>query len=131
MAIPIVQPWISPAPVDPEPMDVDLVFKDLNNREKRAIIEREVIENGIERPLGHNVSFHYNPAVEYHHFGRSHPMKPWRLTLTKQLVLSYGLPYAMDMHESIPASFEDLETFHDGDYLKFLNKYAHQPFPNL
>src|ERR1700753_3354756 len=118
----IVQPWMSPPPAEPEPMEIDIVFKELSSREKRGVIEREALENGIELPLGDNVSFHYNPAVEYHHFGRSHPMKPWRLTLTKQLILAYGLPYAMDMHETLPASFEDLNMFHGGEYLHFLKK---------
>ncbi|KAI9659024.1 MAG: histone deacetylase [Bathelium mastoideum] len=76
--------------------------------------------NGIERPKDYNVSFHYNNDVESHHFGRHHPMKPWRLTLTKQLVLSYGLQYAMDCYETRAASKEELELFHKSDYLDFL-----------
>lgn len=92
-------------------------FKVLTDAEKRDVIAREADENGLERPVGWNVSFHYNPHVEYHHFGSSHPMKPWRLTLTKQLVLSYGLEYTMDLYEPRPASFDELAIFHDRDYL--------------
>ena len=77
-------------------------------------------EYGIERPRGHNVSFHYNSAVEQHHFGRSHPMKPWRLQLTKQLILSYGLQYAMECHESRFATRDEMVDFHNEDYLEFL-----------
>ena len=47
-------------------------------------------------------------------------MKPWRLHLTKQLVLSYGLHYAMDCYETRAASKEELSQFHAEDYLDFL-----------
>lgn len=85
-------------------------------------IRQEALENGIERPKGYNVSFHYNADVEQHHFGRSHPMKPWRLHLTKQLVLSYGLQYAMDVYQTKEASKEELAVFHKGEYLDFLSQ---------
>lgn len=91
-------------------------------RELEFQIQRQVDENGIERPKGHTVSFHYNRRVENMHFGRTHPMKPWRLTLTKQLVLSYGLQYAMDNYESLPASQETVRAFHDPEYVEFLSK---------
>ncbi|KAI9707972.1 MAG: histone deacetylase [Bogoriella megaspora] len=76
--------------------------------------------NNIEKPRGHKVTFHYNDNVESHHFGRHHPMKPWRLTLTKQLILSYGLQYAMDCHQTRAATKEELALFHKDDYLDFL-----------
>lgn len=58
------------------------------------------------------------------HFGRTHPMKPWRLTLTKHLVMGYGLQYAMDNYEALPASRETVEAFHDPEYVEFLSKYV-------
>lgn len=95
-------------------------FKDLALDEKLSVIENEALENGIVRPRGHNVSFHYNPKAEQHHFGRKHPMKPWRLQLTKQLVLSYGLEYAMDTYQTSRASTRQLQIYHDREYLDFL-----------
>lgn len=83
-------------------------------------IRDEALANGIERPQGLTVSFHYNADVEQHHFGRSHPMKPWRLHLTKQLVLSYGLQYAMNLYQTRHATREELADFHKQDYLDFL-----------
>lgn len=99
-----------------------LEFKSLTDSEKQGVIEREAEEYGLEKPQGYNVSFHYNPHVEYHHFGSSHPMKPWRLTLTKQLVLSYGLEYTMDLYEPRPANFNELAIFHDREYLSYLSE---------
>ncbi|CRG88082.1 hypothetical protein PISL3812_05109 [Talaromyces islandicus] len=78
--------------------------------------------NGIARPQGYTVSWHANPAVEAHHFGQSHPMKPWRLTLTKQLVLAYGMHHAMDLYLSRAATFEEMADFHKEDYLEFLRQ---------
>ncbi|KAL1991516.1 hypothetical protein VTN49DRAFT_4824 [Thermomyces lanuginosus] len=83
---------------------------------------RERRNNGIARPKGYRVSWHANPAVEGHHFGQSHPMKPWRLTLTKQLVMAYGMHHAMDLYLSRPATFEEMAEFHKEDYLEFLRQ---------
>ncbi|KAH7110350.1 putative histone deacetylase [Dendryphion nanum] len=101
-------------------------FKVLSDAEKQDVIRREADEHGLERPKGYNVSFHYNPHVEYHHFGSSHPMKPWRLTLTKQLVIGYGLEYTMDLYEPRPASKDELAIFHDREYLSFLSQITPQ-----
>lgn len=84
-------------------------------------IQEEAIRNGIEPPKGYKVSWHHNPEVENHHFGQTHPMKPWRLTLTKSLVMSYGMHHAMDLYSPRPATGEELESFHTDDYVKFLS----------
>jgi hypothetical protein len=49
-----------------------------------------------------------------------HPMKPHRLTLTNHLVLGYGLHKKMDIYEPRSATKEELEAFHDEDYVDFL-----------
>jgi histone deacetylase HOS2 len=74
----------------------------------------------IVKPKGYTVSYHANPEMEKHHFGQTHPMKPWRLTLTKSLVSAYGMHFAMDNYLSRAATFEELKTFHAGDYLDYL-----------
>lgn len=100
------------------------VWRSLTNAQQQHIRHKERDRNGIVRPKGYDVSFHYNAKVEAHHFGSQHPMKPWRLTLTKQLLMSYGLDYAMHMFESRPASKEELAAFHSRDYLDFLSRYV-------
>ncbi|KAF4552725.1 Histone deacetylase domain-containing protein [Elsinoe fawcettii] len=104
---------------------------DMKRRELERLIQEQVEENGIERPKGYNVSFHYNRRVENMHFGRTHPMKPWRLTLTKHLVMGYGLQFAMDNYEALPASKETVAAFHDPDYVEFLSKISPQTFEQL
>ncbi|KAI4726592.1 histone deacetylase [Aureobasidium sp. EXF-10728] len=100
-------------------------------RTLRDKIMQQVEENGIERPHGYTVSYHYNRRVENMHFGRTHPMKPWRLTLTKHLVMGYGLQFAMDNYDALPASKETVAAFHDQDYVDFLSKVSPQTFNEL
>ncbi|KAG8627288.1 hypothetical protein KVT40_004771 [Elsinoe batatas] len=104
---------------------------DRRQQELSGLIQEQVEANGIERPKGYSVSFHYNRKVENMHFGRTHPMKPWRLTLTKHLVMGYGLQYAMDNYEALPASKETVAAFHDPDYVEFLSKISPQTFEQL
>ncbi|GAM83466.1 hypothetical protein ANO11243_014540 [Dothideomycetidae sp. 11243] len=101
------------------------------SRASNTPARQAVEENGIERPKGYNVSFHYNRRVENMHFGRTHPMKPWRLTLTKHLVMAYGLQYAMDNYEALPASKDTVAEFHDPDYVDFLSRVSPQTFDQL
>lgn len=115
----IVEEWADTK----EPVTVD-IWRQLAAEQKEFLIRREALDNGIQKPKGYTVSFHYNARVEAHHFGSNHPMKPWRLTLTKQLVLSYGLQYAMDLYESRMATKKELAAFHSDDYLSFLEKYC-------
>lgn len=83
----------------------------------------------ITRPVGHTVSFHVNPEMEKHHFGVTHPMKPWRLTLSKSLIMSYGMNFAMDNYISRAATYEELNSFHASDYLDFLGTVLPEPVP--
>lgn len=78
------------------------------------------IDNGIDRPKGYTVSWHHDPELEKVHFGPKHPMKPWRLTLTKDIVLAYGMQYAMDSFVPRAASPQELKEFHKSDYIDFL-----------
>lgn len=89
-------------------------------------IEREIERNGITRPKGYTVSWHANPEVENHHFGMTHPMKPWRLTLTKEIVMAYGMHTAMDSYLSRAATPEELTEFHKADYIEFLSSVTPQ-----
>jgi histone deacetylase HOS2 len=101
------------------------------NAELQAKILHNVEELGITRPAGHKVSFHYNSHVEDMHFGKTHPMKPWRLTLAKHLILGFGLQYAMDTYEAVAAGKDEVEAFHDPDYVEFLSRVSPNNFREL
>ncbi|KAI9680976.1 MAG: histone deacetylase [Trizodia sp. TS-e1964] len=85
-----------------------------------------ILTQGVARPKGYTVSWHVNPAIEGHHFGPKHPMKPWRLTLTKQLIMAYGMHWAMDTYQSRAATKEEMANFHEADYLDFLQRVTPQ-----
>jgi len=90
--------------------------------EVEEMLMKEAETNGVEKPKGYTVSYHYNAHVENYHFGEKHPMKPWRLQLTKQLVLGTGLHYAMDNYRTLAATKEQLSLFHSRDYVDFLSQ---------
>ncbi|KAI0482380.1 histone deacetylase phd1 [Xylariaceae sp. FL0804] len=92
-------------------------------------VKRFAHEHGITKPKGTKVSFHFNPDMEQHHFGMTHPMKPWRLTLTKSLVHAYGMNFAMDNYTARAATYEELTSFHANDYINHLATVAPQPLP--
>ncbi|OQO14971.1 hypothetical protein B0A48_00353 [Cryoendolithus antarcticus] len=100
--------------------------QDLNEK-----IMRGVEENGITRPKGHKVTYHYNSTVEDMHFGKTHPMKPWRLTLAKHLILGYGLQHTMDTHEAVAAGKDQVSRFHDPHYVEFLSQVSPTTFDEL
>lgn len=91
-----------------------------NSAEFRRKVLDQIAHDGIVRPKGYTVSWHSNPQIEKHHFGQTHPMKPWRLTLAKSLVMSYGMHAAMDTFVSRTATRDELEDFHSEEYLEFL-----------
>ena len=93
---------------------------DPQNARLLATVKNEIVENGIARPKGYKVSWHSNPEIEKHHFGHAHPMKPWRLTLAKALIMSYGMHAAMDTYVSRQATREEMEDFHSEEYLNYL-----------
>ncbi|KAF2768928.1 histone deacetylase [Teratosphaeria nubilosa] len=101
------------------------------DQERNDRIMQIVEESGLCRPKGHKVSFHYNSGVEDMHFGKTHPMKPWRLTLTKHLVLGFGLQHTMDTYEAVAAGKDQVRAFHDADYVDFLAQVSPQTFEEL
>jgi len=68
------------------------------------------------------VSYYYDSAVPNHHYGPGHPMKPQRLRLTHELVLSYGLFRRMDMLKSRKAQPAELTRYHEPSYIQFLSE---------
>lgn len=84
-------------------------------------LESEIQDDSIERPKGYRVSWHHNPAVEKYHFGQLHPMKVWRLTLTKSLIMGYNMHHGMDLYAPPPASKAEIASFHKEDYVDFLS----------
>jgi histone deacetylase 1/2 len=51
-------------------------------------------------------------------------MKPFRLKLTHNLILSYGLQKEMDCYIPHAADHMEMTVFHGDDYIRFLNKIS-------
>lgn len=54
-------------------------------------------------------------------------MKPFRLRLTHQLLLNYGLTRQMDCYRPHPAQHGEMAYFHQDEYLHFLKKISAIP----
>jgi len=68
------------------------------------------------------VTYHHNENVSNFHFGQTHPMKPFRLALTNQMVIGYGLHELMDVYRTRPATYEELRSYHTADFVDFLKR---------
>ncbi|KAI9508824.1 hypothetical protein F5148DRAFT_838181 [Russula earlei] len=86
---------------------------------------------GTAQPLTERVNPHSRPIVSYyfpkgvgeHHYGERHPMKPHRLSLTNALVMGYGLDKQIHhIYNPRLATREELEAYHDPQYIDFLSK---------
>ncbi|KAH9989751.1 hypothetical protein BJV77DRAFT_1015752 [Russula vinacea] len=86
---------------------------------------------GVAQPLTERVNPHSRPIVSYyfpkgvgeHHYGERHPMKPHRLSLTNALVMGYGLDKQIHhIYNPRLATREELEAYHDPQYIDFLSK---------
>ncbi len=110
----IVQEYWHPLTLQGDPQNALLLQK----------VKKQIQENGIVRPKGLTVSWHSNPEIEKHHFGHSHPMKPWRLTLCKGLIMAYGMHAAMDSYVSRQATKEELADFHAERWDRMVDTYC-------
>lgn len=66
------------------------------------------------------VNYLYDSSVGSIYYGPSHPMKPLRMKMTHQLVLSYGLHKKMNIYEPHRASTNEMCMFHSEEYIKHL-----------
>jgi histone deacetylase 1/2 len=68
----------------------------------------------------HRVSYFYHGDVGLYHYGPGHPMKPHRLRMTHQLILSYGLYRQMEVYKPKLATDSQMQMFHSEEYIDFL-----------
>ncbi|CAI2324251.1 unnamed protein product [Caenorhabditis sp. 36 PRJEB53466] len=67
-----------------------------------------------------NVAYYFHKDVGHFHYGQLHPMKPQRLAVCNDLVVSYEMPKYMTVVESPKLEADDISVFHTLDYVKFL-----------
>lgn len=66
------------------------------------------------------VCYYYDSDIGNYYYGQGHPMKPHRIRMAHNLLLSYGLYRKMEIYRPAPATFEELIKFHSEEYVRFL-----------
>src|SRR3954453_23863334 len=82
--------------------------------------------NAVKR----RVSYFYQSDVGLYYYGPGHPMKPHRLRMTHQLILSYGLYRKMEVYKPKVSTAQDLQRFHSDDYIDFLKRISPDAMKN-
>jgi histone deacetylase 1/2 len=72
------------------------------------------------------VSYFYDSEIGNFHYGFGHPMKPHRVRMTHDLIVTYGLYKHCDVFRPELLTKEDLIKFHTPDYIDFLAKVSPQ-----
>lgn len=66
------------------------------------------------------VSYFYDSEIGNYHYGQGHPMKPHRVRMTHNLIVSYGLHRRMEIFRPRLISPTTMTRFHSDDYINFL-----------
>ncbi|UYV77800.1 hypothetical protein LAZ67_15002352 [Cordylochernes scorpioides] len=79
------------------------------------------IQEEEDKSTEHNRTFYFwlPPDREYS-MGLDHPMAPFRMTLTDDLVMLYDLFSHMKVFEALPTTFDKLATYHTPEYINHL-----------
>jgi histone deacetylase 1/2 len=54
-------------------------------------------------------------------------MKPIRMKMAHQLIVNYGLYRKMDIYEPHWATFNEMTSFHGGDYINYIDSISKKP----
>ncbi|GBB87673.1 hypothetical protein RclHR1_14150002 [Rhizophagus clarus] len=68
------------------------------------------------------INYFYDHALGIFTHGTNHPMKPFRVRMTHNLVMNYGLCKKMEIFRPKPSTIDELTQFHTDDYINFLGK---------
>ena len=66
--------------------------------------------------------FHDAETIGSFYYGPGHPMKPHRLQMTHNLILSYQLYKKMEVYRPHLATEEEMTQFHAADYIDFIKR---------
>lgn len=102
-------------------------------------------------PSSRKVAYFYDADVGLYQYSQDHPMRPWRVRMTHNLVVQYDLPRRMEVyvrHPSIlepgvqypvanmlqrarPATALEMTRFHTDDYIDFLRRVTPETVNNF
>ncbi|KAF9671595.1 hypothetical protein SADUNF_Sadunf12G0063900 [Salix dunnii] len=72
------------------------------------------------------VSYFYEPTIGEYYYGQGHSMKPHRIRMAHNLIISYALHHLMEVNRPFPAGPEDIGGFHSDEYVEFLSSVSPQ-----
>ncbi|KAF5199283.1 Histone deacetylase [Thalictrum thalictroides] len=70
------------------------------------------------------VTYFYEPTIGDYYYGQGHPMKPHRIRMAHNLIVSYNLHNLMEINRPFPAGPADIQKFHSDDYVDFLSSVS-------
>ncbi|KAJ3426335.1 histone deacetylase [Anaeramoeba flamelloides] len=68
------------------------------------------------------VTFYYHDDLETYIYYHDHPMKPFRIPMTNELIKGYNLTKKMKILRPSRSSVEQITRFHTDEYINFLSK---------
>ncbi|KAF2090622.1 histone deacetylase Hda1 [Saccharata proteae CBS 121410] len=66
------------------------------------------------------IAYMYDPDIGCYDYEPGHCMKPFRIRMTHDLVMSYGLYKKMEVYRAKPATAHEMTQFHTDEYIDFL-----------
>ncbi|CAD8067134.1 unnamed protein product [Paramecium sonneborni] len=69
------------------------------------------------------VAYFYNRLIGKFHYGKEHPMKPKRIAMAHSLIVNFGLYRSLDVYLIREAQLEELNKFHDPEFVAYLSQY--------
>lgn len=67
------------------------------------------------------VCYYYDGDIKNYYYGQGHPIKPYRIHMTHNLMLNHGLYRKMEIYHPHKAVVEEMTNYHCDDYIKFLH----------
>lgn len=66
------------------------------------------------------VAYYYDTSVGNYYYGPGHVMKPHRIRMAHELICNYNLYQRLSIFRPVPATFEDIASFHSTEYVEYL-----------
>ena len=70
-----------------------------------------------------DIALIFSNDLSLYNYGKSHPMKPERISMTYDLLNGYNILSSFSIYNSFLCPEEDLKSFHDPNYLNFMKNY--------
>ncbi|KAH8583122.1 RPD3 HD1 histone deacetylase [Cryptosporidium sp. chipmunk genotype I] len=74
--------------------------------------------------MAKRVSYFYDGDIGSYYYGPGHPMKPQRIRMAHNLILSYDLYKHMEIYKPHKSPQSELVYFHEEDYINFLSSIS-------